>query len=64
MGTHGLKIREKGKRAWYFVTSKGGSNRLRIHAARFDDAEKAQAVIDKYAAENDHLEFKVVDLTA
>ena len=54
-----IKIREKGKKAWYFLTSRGGMNRLRVHAATFKDEAAAQAVIDENKADNPEFEWKV-----
>jgi hypothetical protein len=42
--TYCVKTRETGKKHWKFVTSKGGVNRLRIHAAQFNDKSKADAL--------------------
>jgi len=36
-----IKVRAKGKKRWAFLTSKGGTNYLRIHAAQFETREKA-----------------------
>lgn len=55
-----IKLREKGKRQWAFLTSRGGTNYLRIHAARFETVESAQKVIDENAADNPEWEWKVV----
>ncbi len=59
---HAIKLREKGRRRWEFLTSDGALNRLRIHAARFEDAGKAQKIIDENAADNPGWEWMVVDL--
>jgi hypothetical protein len=56
---HIIKVRKKGDKQWSFLTSKGGTNRLRIHAACFQSKEKAQSVIDENAAENTEWEWKV-----
>lgn len=58
-----IRFRQKGRRSWRYLTSKGGGNRLRIHAARFDSREKAQAVIDESAAENADFEMEVCPIT-
>lgn len=57
--THYVKCREKGSKGWTFLTSNGCS-RLRIHAARFVNAEIAQAFIDANAADNPEWEFRVI----
>ena len=54
-----VKMRERGKKAFWFVTSSGEGTRLRIHAATFASPKAAQEFVDKYAAENPELEFKV-----
>jgi hypothetical protein len=56
-----VKCREVGKKQFLFLTSRGGLNRLRIHAARFETKDKAQALIDENAADNPEWEFKVVE---
>jgi hypothetical protein len=55
-----VKLREKGSKQWGFLSSKGGVTHLRIHAARFANAEKAQTLIDTNAADNPDWEWKVV----
>jgi hypothetical protein len=59
---HYVKVRMPGKNQYLFLTSKGGLNHLRIHAARFDDKAKAQAVVDvnKDDPENTGVSWKVV----
>lgn len=57
---YAIKVKKAGEKAWYFLTPRGGMIRLRIHAAQFDTAEKAQAVIDANAADNPGFEWKVV----
>lgn len=54
-----VKCRMKGQKAWRFLTSRGGLNRLRIHAATFKSKEAAQALIDENAADNPEWEWKV-----
>ena len=34
-----IKVRQRGAKTYSFLTSKGGTNRLRIHAARFEDKD-------------------------
>lgn len=60
MAIHYVKCREKGKKRFAFLTSKGALNNLTIHAARFESAEKAEALIAANAADNPEWEFKVV----
>jgi hypothetical protein len=55
-----IKVREKGRKSWSFL-SRGGTNRLRIHAVRFETREKAQALIDENAPDNPEWEWKIVD---
>lgn len=54
-----VKCREIGRKQWAFL-SRGGCNRLRVHALRFASVERAQAVIDENAADNPEWEWKVV----
>lgn len=53
-----VKVREIGKKQWLFL-SRGGANRLRIHASIFATKEKAQALIDENAPDNPEWEWKV-----
>lgn len=55
-----VKVRRIGEKRFYFVEPRGGLNRLRIHAARFDDIEKAQAFIDANGPRNPEFEFRPV----
>lgn len=55
--THHVKVREKGTRSWSFLTSSGGTNRLRIHAAQFT-AEQAARLIAENAGDNPEWEFR------
>lgn len=59
---YAIKFRERGGTAWWFATPRGHANRLRIHAAKFNTKEEAQAVVDSDQANNPELEFKVVPL--
>jgi len=54
-----IKLREKGGRAYWFLSGRGGLNRLRIHAAIFTELERAKEVLAKILADNDNLEGKV-----
>lgn len=60
--SHAIKCRETGGKSWSFLSSGGGLNRLKIHAARFDSKDKAQAVIDANKDDNPDWEWKVVPL--
>lgn len=44
--THHVKVRQVGKQRWVFLTSRGGTNNLRIHAAQFTEDRAAQCVED------------------
>lgn len=59
--THAIKFRRKGDRVWYFATSRGNANRLRIHAALFSKEQAEKAVIADQK-NNPNLEFKVVSM--
>ena len=43
MTTYCVKVREIGKKKWAFLTPRGGTNFLRIHASEFSDQTKATA---------------------
>lgn len=58
-----IKARKKGDKQWSFLTSKGGINKLRVHAAIFDD-EAAQRIIDANNGGNQAWEFKVQKVKA
>lgn len=58
---YGIKLREKGAKAWAFLTPRGGSVRLKIHAARFTRTNAAAEVV-KLAADNPSHDFKAVVL--
>lgn len=58
-----VKCREKGRKRFAFLTSNGGLNSLRVHAARFETLAKAQALIDENTAENPEWEFLAVEHT-
>lgn len=59
MGIAYIKCREKGRKAWWFL-SDNGINRLRVHAVRFADIDAAQRVIDANRADNPEWDFKAV----
>lgn len=54
-----IKFRSGTEKRWSFLTSGGGSSYLRIHAARFGSAEKAQAVIDANKDDNPEFSWRV-----
>lgn len=54
-----VKVRERGDKRFKFLTSRGSLNSLRVHAASFESAEKAQAFIDANAPDNPEFEFRV-----
>ncbi len=54
-----IKCREIGRKQWSFL-SRGGTNRLRIHAVIFATRDKAQALIDENAADNPEWEWMIV----
>jgi hypothetical protein len=57
---HYIKLREKDKKRWAFLTSKGGLTYLTIHASRFETKEAAERLIAENAADNPEWEWKVV----
>jgi hypothetical protein len=57
-----VKCREVGTKRYAFLTSTGGLNPLRIHAARFETKEKAENFIAENAADNPEYEFRVAPL--
>jgi hypothetical protein len=54
-----IKLRSGNEKRWSFLTSSGGTTYLRIHAARFASAEKAQALIDANKDDNPGFEWRV-----
>lgn len=56
-----VKARSVTGSRFHFVTPSGRLNALRIHAARFESAEKARAFIDENAPLNPRIVWKVVD---
>lgn len=61
---YAIKVKEDkpGAKAWAFLTPKGGTNRLRVHATQFDSRDRADQVRDQVAADNPGHQFKVVTL--
>lgn len=60
MTVYFVKARKAGSKGWAFLTSKGGTNRLRVHAARFPTTERANAVAKFCIEDNPSWEFRVV----
>jgi len=56
-----VKVREKGKKQWAFLT-RNGTNRLRVHASQFASKEVAQKFVDANAPDNPEWEWKVVEV--
>jgi hypothetical protein len=55
--THHVKVREKGKKRWAFLSSANGTNQLRVHALQFTE-EGARKLIADNQADNPDWEFK------
>lgn len=54
-----IKVREKGKKRWAFLTPKGGTNGLRVHAMRVLSMH-AEVTLGILRSENPNHEFKAV----
>lgn len=59
---YAVKFREKGKKAFWFLTSNGGGNRLRIHAGRFQTFLAAASLVHETTSdpENSTFELKII----
>ena len=57
--THYVKARKRGAKGWYFLTSKLGLNRLRIHAGMYTK-EQAEQSAAEFAKQDESYEFKAV----
>lgn len=57
-----IKWKHKDDKKFVFMTSNGGGNSLKIHAARFETKEAAQKIIDDNVADNPDFKFRVVGL--
>lgn len=57
--THFVKVREKTAKAFWFLTPKGGMNRLRVHASQFTE-EQANKAVEEINRENPHVIAKAV----
>lgn len=60
MGEYLIKVRKRGTRAFWFLSSGGGMNRLRIHAVRLTDKDHADRVVAEIERDNPEHEAKVV----
>lgn len=54
-----IKVREKGRRGWTFL-ARGGVSRLRVHALRFETAERARALIAENEGDNPGWDWRIV----
>lgn len=59
--THFVKVREKGKTRWAFLTPQGRSTSLRIHASQMSE-EQAKRVAVEIETENPAYEAKTVHI--
>lgn len=59
---YAIKVRESGKKKWRFLTTKGGTTSLRIHAARWSTRAPCENLITDNAPDNPEWEFKIVDM--
>lgn len=57
-----IKVRKRGAKSWWFLSSGGAMNRLRIHAVRFADKHNAQEQADAIMVNNLDYEAKVVSI--
>ncbi len=57
--SYAIKVRFRDQKRWDFL-SPHGTSRLRIHAAQFASAERAQALVDENKDDNPEWEWKVV----
>lgn len=55
-----IKVRKRGTKAYWFLSSNGGMNRLRIHAVRYSDKARADTELALLEAGNPEYEGKVV----
>jgi hypothetical protein len=62
MSAYAIKFKNKTDRAWWFMTPRGGANRLRIYAAQNADKAHMERQVEILAADNHDLDFKVVKL--
>lgn len=57
-----IKVRKRGAKSWWFLSSGGAMNRLRIHAVRFADKHNAELQVVLLEASNPDYEAKVVSI--
>ncbi len=58
--TYAIKVKHNEDRHWSFLTSKGGTTYLRLHASLFDDDGKATKLVAEIIEDNPDFEAKVV----
>jgi hypothetical protein len=58
-----VKWRHKEDKRFLFLTSSGGGNSLKIHAARFADRDAAQKFVEENQADNPDFIFRVQSLS-
>lgn len=56
-----IKFRSGTEKRWSFLTAGGGSNYLKIHAARIDTIEKAQTIIGDNAPDNPEFDWRIIN---
>mgnify|MGYP007032567964 CR=1 FL=1 len=59
---YAIKVRETGRKKWWFLTPKGGITSLRVHASRWPTREPCERLITENAQDNPNWEFKIVDM--
>jgi hypothetical protein len=52
MSIYCVKAKKVGTKRWAFLTSEGGTNHLRIHAAQILTKERAEQIAGEIAQEN------------
>lgn len=65
MPVYAVKFRSLGDKRFMFLTSNGGGNYLKIHAAQFYEEEKVNTFVDELRNDPENasrFEFKVVPL--
>lgn len=59
--THYIKARKRGEKGWWFVSSDGKMNRLRVHALRYF-AHTVNEAVATLATDNPEYDFKAVPI--
>jgi hypothetical protein len=59
-----VKVREKGKKAFWFLKSDGRTTRLKIHAGVIETKDNVEKLLKVIKAECPELEAKVVKIAA